>query len=250
MRGDEFLDKMELVDPKLIEAADAVPKKRRSPVKLLIAVAACLCIVIAAVALLSQSNEIKLSEASTATAVYGVDDEGMPSGKTRVEWYDEEELFSGEPFQTELCAFRGTVTNLQNITLDYNGYKVCKCISTVKITAVYKGDFKVGDEVKIELPYPVGVEVRVKAPNLTRNIEVGMEGIFTPLVWDENTYSEYNGAVLIHRDIADCGFPDGFRFMFLCADDGHLIWWHDAYPGAVGSTTLDDIEEYVIKMLK
>lgn len=249
MRGDEFLDKMELIDPKLVSAADAAPKKRRSPVKLLIAVAACLCIVVAAV-LLSQSDEIRLSDASTATAVYGLDDEGMPSGKSRVEWYDEDELFSDETFQTELCAFRGTVTKLQNITLDYNGYKICECIATVKVTTVYKGDFKVGDEVKLELPYPVGVEVRVKMPNLTRYIKVGIEGIFTPLVWDENSYSERRGAVLMHRDIADCGLPDGFRFMFLCTDDGELIWRHDAYPGAVGSATLDDIEEYVIKMLK
>ena len=30
MRGNEFLDKMELIDPAYVEAADATPKKKKS----------------------------------------------------------------------------------------------------------------------------------------------------------------------------------------------------------------------------
>lgn len=246
MRGDELLDKMELLDPKLVDAADAAPKKNRNWVKKLLAAAACLCLVTAAVVLLSQSDEIKLSDASTATAFYGFDGEDMRSDwKIRYEWYDEDELFSGD----DLYAFRGTVTELRDITLDYNGKTMGKSIATVKIEKVYKGDLKVGDEIKIELPFPVVSGVRVKGPDIIRSIKVGMEGIFMPRAWDDSTYSEYNGAVIMHRDLAECGFGDGFRCFFLDTEYG-LTYWKDAYPGAEGAETLDDIEEYVIKMLK
>ena len=42
MRGNEFLDKLALIDPAYIEAADAAPRaKRPSPVKKLLLAAAC-----------------------------------------------------------------------------------------------------------------------------------------------------------------------------------------------------------------
>ena len=47
MRGNEFLDKMELIDPAYVEAADATPKKKKSVWVKWGAMAACLCIVIA-----------------------------------------------------------------------------------------------------------------------------------------------------------------------------------------------------------
>lgn len=45
MRGNEFLDKMELVDPAYVAAADVLPKPRRHPVRRWCAAAACLCLV-------------------------------------------------------------------------------------------------------------------------------------------------------------------------------------------------------------
>ena len=41
MRGNEFLDKMELIDPAYVEAADATPKKKKSVWVKWGAVAAC-----------------------------------------------------------------------------------------------------------------------------------------------------------------------------------------------------------------
>ena len=43
MRGEEFLDKMELIDPEFIEKAEEKPKKRRT-IKWISAIAACVCI--------------------------------------------------------------------------------------------------------------------------------------------------------------------------------------------------------------
>lgn len=49
MRGNEFLDKMELIDPAYIEAADAVPKEKRTVwTGWRAAMAACLCVVLLA----------------------------------------------------------------------------------------------------------------------------------------------------------------------------------------------------------
>lgn len=45
MRGNEFLDKMELIDPAYVEAADATPKKKKSVWVKWGAVAACFCLV-------------------------------------------------------------------------------------------------------------------------------------------------------------------------------------------------------------
>lgn len=46
MRGNEFLDKFELIDPAYVEAADATPKKKKSVWGKWGALAACLCLVI------------------------------------------------------------------------------------------------------------------------------------------------------------------------------------------------------------
>lgn len=50
MRGTEFLDKMELIDPAYIEAADVKPKKKKSVWVKWGAMAACLCLVIGGIA--------------------------------------------------------------------------------------------------------------------------------------------------------------------------------------------------------
>ena len=45
MRGNELLDKMELVDPAYVAAADVLSKPKRHPVRRWCAAAACLCLV-------------------------------------------------------------------------------------------------------------------------------------------------------------------------------------------------------------
>ena len=46
MRGNEFLDKMALVDPDFVEAADAEPKAKKPNRKIWIPIAACLCLLL------------------------------------------------------------------------------------------------------------------------------------------------------------------------------------------------------------
>ena len=47
MKGNEFLDKMELIDPAYVEAADAKPKRRKIAWVKWGAMAACFCLVVA-----------------------------------------------------------------------------------------------------------------------------------------------------------------------------------------------------------
>ena len=57
MRGQEFLDKMELIEPAYVEAADIMPKKKKSIWIKCGAAAACLCLAIAGFIAIGQQNE-------------------------------------------------------------------------------------------------------------------------------------------------------------------------------------------------
>lgn len=83
MRGNEFLDKMELIDPAYIEAADAAPKAKRTAWTLWrAAMAACLCLVLlagtAAAAAVISGSGTWLADIFTAT-VHGSDGDQVSS---------------------------------------------------------------------------------------------------------------------------------------------------------------------------
>lgn len=56
MNGNEFLDKMELVDPAYVEAADTAPKKKKGAWLRWGAIAACLCAVAAGALVLGRPS--------------------------------------------------------------------------------------------------------------------------------------------------------------------------------------------------
>ena len=55
-----------------------------------------------------------------------------------------------------------------------------------------------------------------------------------------DSYIEMNGAVLMTKDLAECGLADGMRWAFLDTEQG-LVFLRSAYPGAENATNLDDI---------
>lgn len=253
MRGNEFLDKMELIDPAYIEAADALPKKEKNAWIKWVAAAACLCLIVGAATMLYRLNEhptaptpvpLVLSDKTTAKVSYGYDGTST-SDKALLAGYTEEEMFALE----NMYIFRGRVSGLCNITIDFQYAKTAKCIATVIIDQVYKGDLVVGEEIKMLLPCPIGVDAKMEDTGIIKHIEVGTEGIFMPTVYDENSFAEMFGLVVMKRDLASCGIADGMRWVFLDTDKG-LLFLHSAYPGAKDATDLDDIEEYVREMLK
>lgn len=254
MRGNELLDKMELIDPAYVEAAEVLPKKKKKAWVKWGAMAACLCLVIGALGIIHHVNddnhdpqlgEIILSDKTTAKVSYGYDESIAPI-KWQLKYLTEDEMFAHE----NMYIFRGKVSGLSNVTIDFNGGKMAQCIATVLIEEVYQGDLAVGDSITMLIPCaitPAGSTA--EDTGIIARLESGMEGIFMPLVYDENSYIEMNGAVLMERDIAACGLADGMRWAFLETEEG-LLFLRSAYPGAKDADSLDEIEAYINDMLK
>lgn len=255
MRGNEFLSKMELIDPAYIELADAKPKKKKNVWVKWVAMAACLCLVVGAITMISrladnhidsQLGEIILSDKTTAKVLYGYDDSEYISQKEELVYLTEEEMFAFE----NMYIFRGKVGELTNVTIDFNGKKEVRCIATIIIGEVYQGNLVAGDQITMLIPCAIGLAgSAVKDTGVIAQLKSGMEGIFMPWVYDEDSYIEMNGAVLMKQDLAACGIADGMRWAFLDTEQG-LAFLRSAYPGAKDATNLDDIEAYVIDMLK
>lgn len=255
MRGKEFLDKMDLIDPAYVEAADTKPKRKNNTWIKWCAMAACLCLIIGTVAMLPhlrgshgepQVGDFQLSEKTTAKVSLGYDEGVATSSKTDLVDLTEEELFAHE----KMYAFRGRVSALTNVTIDFNGEKMVRCVAIISIDEVYKGDLVSGDQITMLIPCGIDlIGIHVEDTSIITHLESGMEGIFMPWIYDENSRIEMNGAVLMTKDLAECGLADGMRWAFLSTDQG-IIFERSAYSGAYEATTMDDIEAYVVDMLQ
>lgn len=254
MRGSEFLEKMELIDSVYVEEAGEQPELRKTIWIKCCVVAACICLImgscVGAWYLLKGRKappigDFILSDKTTAKVSLGVDGSALSDSKCLLTFLTEEEMFSKEG----IYVFRGTVADLTNVTVDFNGKKEAFCISTIKISRVYKGEITAGEEIKMLLPCAIGIEGKVEDTGFISQIENGMEGIFMPWVYDENAYMGMLGAVLMLQDLADCGLADGMRWVFLSTERG-AVFFREAYPGARYAITLDDVEAYVVDMLK
>ena len=246
------------LDPELImkaaPAEKAQKKKRNNWVKWG-SLAACLCLIIGAITIIThfgdnisepQLGEIPLSDKTTAKVTNGCDDIITASSKGELVYLTEEEMFARE----NIYVFRGTVSGLRNVTIDFNGIKIARCIATIVINEVYQGDLSAGEQITMLIPCAIDIIGKtVEDTDGIAQLKDGMEGIFMPLVYDENSYIEMNGAVLIIQDLAAYGLLDGMRWAFLDTERG-LVFLRSAYPGAKEATNLDDIETYVIEMLK
>lgn len=254
MRGNEFLDKMELVDAAYVEAAEAPPKRKTNAWVKWGAVAACFCVMIGAVITLPRffqkktapkPADIVLSGESTAKVYEGYEEGTTAPVKFELVDFSEEEMFSRE----KMYVFRGRISELSNITISFNGDMETRCIATVVVDKVYRGEVMIGEPIKMLLPCAIGDgAAMIEDTGVISHLTVGMEGIFMPWVYDETSCWEQNGAKLMLCDLAPCGLADGMRWAFLSTGRG-LIFERYAYPGAVDAVNLGDIEAYVIEKL-
>ncbi len=193
-----------------------------------------------------QDGGYDLSEKTTAKVSLGYDEGAAKSSDADLEFLTEEEMFAHE----KMYVFRGKVGGLTNVTLDFNGITIVRCIATVSIEEVYKGNIVPGDQITMLIPCGINLRgVWVEDTDIITQLASGMEGIFMPWVYDEDSYFMLNGAVLMEKDLAECGLLDGMRWAFLSTDRG-VIFAKSAYPGACDVTTMDDMEAYVVDMLK
>jgi hypothetical protein len=229
---------------------DAEPGKKTSnkPVWLkYVAVAACLALALGlGITLLTSGNgEIELPLSTGNICVKYIEKAPAASPKADLEWLTEEELFT----KYETAIFSGTIAEIRNIQIDYNGSIDYGAIAKISVENVYRGDCICGETVSVLLPGPVNMKgVWVEDTETISAMREGMRGIFMPLQYDDESFRSQNGATLYLNDIADYGFLDGRRCAFLETDEG-LVFAREAYDSIAAATTLGEVENYILDMI-
>lgn len=164
---------------------------------------------------------------------------------TDLAWLTEEELFN----KWDTSIFKGTVVELRNIEIDFNGSTEYRAVANIKIQKVYRGDENGGQIVSVLLPCPIVTNVWVEDTDVVSAMRVGMTGIFMPVKYDDMSYWEQNGTKLFLKDIAEYGFLDGMRFAFLVTENKGLLFDRHAYPSIAKANSLDEVERYIEQMI-
>ncbi len=245
------------IDEKYVEAAEnCTPRKleQKKKVYLRVLASAAACLVLAAgifaggMRLAKGSNEIPLSGSSAGVTARYIDKAPGRSGDASLVWLDEDEIFT----RWDTAIFRGTVTEVKNIEVDFNGAKRYQAIAKVMVSRAIRGPFGEDDVVPVLLPSTVGDGSWAEDCDIIETIRVGIEGIFMPIVYDdENNFFEMNGVTLDKRDLAPCGLADGMRWTFF-ETPHHLIYASSAYPtlAARAAKTLDEVEAFIWEKIK
>jgi hypothetical protein len=218
--------------------------------KRLTPIAACLVLVIA-IAISFQNNggrdfHLKLSN---GVIVNYVDNPPSIANKSVLVGLSEDELFAKDFNLYEIMAFEGTVVEVRNIVCDYNGNKDYRAIATIEASEVLRGNLEVGNTVTVLLPAPVGTSLKVEDSGLSSQITAGTKGIFMPIKYNETSIREENGMSLALLDLAEFGFPDGERWMFIETASG-LMYNKGAYPSFATAKDLKDVRNIVLSKIK
>ncbi len=156
----------------------------------------------------------------------------------------EEELF----YKYNTDVFLGTVKEIKNIEISFGSRKEYRAIAKIEINKVYRGDKKAGEVTAILLPSPINTGVIVEDTEVISKIRVGENGIFMPVKYDKETVEEVNNEKLYLNELAEYGLMDGVRFAFLETENG-LIFDRASYESVKAAASIQEIEDYVLKML-
>lgn len=183
---------------------------------------------------------------STGVELRYIDDAPADSSSPCLIYLTEEELFTY--FDTAI--FSGTVREIRNIVLDFNGDLAYRAIAEIEVEKVYRGPCEAGETVQVMLPCPIAPDVWVEDTGVVSQMREGMRGIFMPVIYDEeNSRWEQNGTVLIQKELVDYGLPDGVRYAFLETENG-LVFSRGAYESIADAQTMEEIEEYILNMIE
>lgn len=245
-----FDEAMGEIDARYVERAmDVQHEKKKRGWTRWAASAACLALVIVAAitSIDRQWSRIELSDESVNVTARYTNIVPMSQSSSMLVARTEEELFT----VYDTAIFKGTVLEVRNIELDFNGSKDYRAIARIEVEKVYRGPCGAGDVVSVLLPCPIGPGIWVEDTETVSHMRAGTTGIYMPKIYDENSVREQNGARLIMADIADYGFPDGVRYAFLEVDNGAgLLFSRHSYQSISGAHTLDEVEEYIETMLE
>ena len=242
MKSEQILRLLGEVDDRYIEESMMIERKPYQRLKW----GAGLLIAVAAGFMLFTSNvwneRIPLSTDSTANSVHIVDQSKVTSDISEENMMDmtEDELFS----KWNPVVVRGTVTNIRHIEIDFNGETEYQSLITIHVSNVYRGDVQVGRDLIVRAD-AIGETRQAEHTSNISHVQPGMEGIFMPIPYDDEFVWEQNDATLRLKDIADYGFPDGERYLFLDTPNG-LLFERDAYPSLQGVDSLDEVEDWMM----
>ncbi|MBR2757682.1 MAG: hypothetical protein IKD52_06300 [Exiguobacterium sp.] len=242
MKSEQILRLLGEVDDRYIEESMMIERKPYQRLKW----GAGLLIAVAAGFMLFTSNvwneRIPLSTDSTANSVHIVDQSKVTSDISEENMMDmtEDELFS----KWNPVVVRGTVTNIRHIEIDFNGETEYQSLITIHVSNVYRGDVQIGRDLIVRAD-AIGETGQAEHVSVISHVKQGMEGIFMPIPYDDEFVWEQNDATLRLKDIADYGFPDGERYLFLDTPNG-LLFERDAYPSLQGVDSLDEVEDWMM----
>lgn len=237
------------IDGRFVEAAqDCAPRKlkrKRRYLRVLASAAACLVLAAGILAGVLRyegaARQIPLGASSAGVTARYV--RKVPDGRNDASLIglSEDEIFT----RWNTAIFRGTVTGVRNVEIDFAGRKTYRAIARIGISSVVRGPYGAGDEVSVLLPCTVGDGSRAEDCDVAGRIRAGVEGIFMPIVYDdENNFFTMNGVTLDQRDLAPCGLADGMRWAFLY--DGRGVCYDEsAFPSLAGVTGLDGVEAFL-----
>ena len=249
MKKEEFFTLLSEIDEaKVADAHIPLQPVKRSPRIKWIAAAACFCLTSAIIiGINNRANEIPLSDQSIHVTAHYTNKVPTVKDESALVSLTEEELFTH--FNTAIV--KGSILDIQNIVLDFNGDKAYRAIAEIKVDKVFRGPCKAGDTISILLPCPIDIDgMWVEDTDTVSAMKIGMTGIFMPMIYDdENSFWVQNNAKLMKKDLAPYGLADGERYLFFETDHG-LIFASYAYESIANATTLEEIEAYINIMLE
>ena len=223
------------------------PKRKAVKRRLIVAAAGCLAVALLIVLLIANGwgEPLALSDRSSNVTVRYTGNPLIFQSGCLIN-LTEEELFT----EFDTAIFKGTISEVRNIVVSFNGEKEYRAIAKIKVEKVYRGTCSEGDTVSVMRPCPVSTALKVTSTTPVSAMKAGVTGIFMPVEYDdESALWLENGARLDKRDIAGYGFADGERYAFLETDSG-LVFARYAYGSIADADTLEEVEAYIEKMLE
>lgn len=162
--------------------------------------------------------------------------------------FTEEELINGPFDGVETDIFYATVTDIEHITMDFNGRDSSWSLVMLEVGKVLKGDCKQGDSVVMQLHFPLADDVWVESTGVASQLQVGSTGIFMPTKYAQDSTYITNGATLYLSELSPYGLGDGERFIFLQGESG-VVYSTFAYPSLEGCTSLEQVEAFITETL-
>lgn len=243
MKEEQILECMGQVDEKFV--VETAPGRKGRKWVPWVAVA---CILLAVAVGFFWKGSGKSQFRSEDVSISYVNDDSLiqqDTSKNLLIWLSEEEIFADR----DTAIFKGTVTNIQNIVIQWSDHDEYRAIATIRVDKLYRGDCAEGEEITVLLPCPIMEKYKVEDTGIIAQLEIGMTGIFMPYPHREDSICGQGNATLYLKEVADYGLADGMRYAFLETDRG-LVFADHAFETIRHARTLDQIEEYVMDMIE